>query len=363
MLQLGASWPWALAQVSPERLGRVCGDDPGLVCPAVLNVTDNAFLATSLDTLLTVVLIVVLAWIAGRFVRRGIKRFTRRLQSMDMDRLTAMRRRGPLAESGPIDLSRATLRTETIGTVLRSISTFLVWAVALLLVLGEFDINIGPLIAGAGVAGVALGFGAQSLVKDFLSGVFMLIEDQYGVGDIIDVGEATGVVEGITLRKTQLRDVNGVVWHVPNGEISRIGNLSQVWSRALLDIGVAYHTDVPRALDVLKQTAVALWKDPDWSPTILEEPEVWGLERFDPDQLTLRMVLKTQPNEQWRVARELRARIKTAFDEADIEIPFPQRSLWIRSEPQTDGVAEPPSSALGTRRARPGSRNTGETAG
>ncbi|MDQ3611122.1 MAG: mechanosensitive ion channel family protein [Actinomycetota bacterium] len=348
MLQLGASWPWALAQVSAVRIGRVCGDDPGLVCPAVLGVTDNPFLATSLGTLVTIVFIVFLAWVASRLVRRGIKRFMRRLQSVDMNRLAALSRKGPLAESGPIDLSRATLRTETIGTVLRGVSTFVVWTIALFLVLGEFDVNLGPLIAGAGIAGVALGFGAQSLVKDFLSGIFMLIEDQYGVGDIVDVGEATGVVEGITLRKTQLRDVNGVVWHVPNGEISRIGNLSQLWSRALLDVGVAYHTDVPQALEVLKQTAVGMWKDPDWSSLILEEPEVWGLESFTPDQLTLRMVLKTQPNEQWRIARELRSRIKTAFDEHGIEMPFPQRSLWIRSDPETGGLEEPPSSALGT---------------
>src|SRR5690606_4989578 len=136
--------------------------------------------------------------------------------------------------------------------VLRSVASLVIWVAAVFVAVGSLrttNIELGPLIAGAGIVGVALGFGAQSLVKDFLTGLFMLIEDQYGVGDIVDVGPATGVVEGITLRTTRLRDVEGVLWHVPNGEIKRVGNLSQQWSRAVLDVPVPYETDLDRAIE------------------------------------------------------------------------------------------------------------------
>jgi small conductance mechanosensitive channel len=187
------------------------------------------------------------------------------------------------------------------------------------------------LIAGAGIVGVALGFGSQSLVKDFLSGIFMLIEDQYGVGDIVDVGPATGVVEGFTLRTTRLRDVEGVLWHVPNGEISRVGNLSQQWSRSLLDIPVAYTTDLDQAIEIIKRTADELWRDEAWRGLILEEPDVWGVEAFGDSAILIRVVLKVVPAQQWAVSRELRMRVKAAFDEAGIEIPFPQQTVWVRN--------------------------------
>jgi small conductance mechanosensitive channel len=213
------------------------------------------------------------------------------------------------------------------GAVLRSIAKAAIGTVAVLTVLGEFGVNLGPLIAGAGIAGVALGFGAQSLVKDFLSGIFMLVEDQFGVGDIVDVGEASGLVEGVSLRTTRLRDVEGTVWHVPNGEIHRVGNKSQQWSRALLDVQVAFETDVDEATRVIKAAADEVWHSEEVGPSVLEEPEVWGVEGFGPTGIAIRLVVKTQPADQWKVLRELRSRIKVALDREGIGFGF-QRIPW-----------------------------------
>jgi small-conductance mechanosensitive channel len=222
-------------------------------------------------------------------------------------------------------------RVETVAALIRSIASASVWSIAVLMALAEMGLNLGPLIAGAGILGVAVGFGAQNLVRDFLSGIFMLMEDQYGVGDVIDAGSATGTVESISLRTTRLRDVNGTVWHLPNGHIERIGNRSQQWSRAVLDIDVSYQTDIPHATDVIKRTAQTMCGDPDFAESILSEPEVWGVENLGLDSVTIRLVLKTAPHDQLKVIRELRARIKAAFDQAGIEIPFAQRTIWHRS--------------------------------
>ena len=164
--------------------------------------------------------------------------------------------------------------------------------------------NIAPIIASAGIIGIALGFGAQSLVKDFLSGIFMIFEDQYGVGDVVDVGEASGTVEAVSLRVTRLRDLNGTVWYVPNGEILRVGNMSQNWSRAVVDVNVGYHEDLARVQRVLREVAHDLWEDDDFTGLIIEEPEVTGVEMFTADGVTLRVLLKTAPMEQWGVARD-----------------------------------------------------------
>jgi small conductance mechanosensitive channel len=215
--------------------------------------------------------------------------------------------------------------------VLRSVATVVIWTIAVLMVLGELGINLAPLIAGAGIAGIALGFGAQSLVKDVLSGFFMLIEDQFGVGDVVDLGEAVGTVEKVTLRVTTVRDISGTLWHVPNGEILRVGNKSQLWSRALLDVSVAYGADVEEACTVIKATADDLWRDPEWRAAIKEEPDVLGVETFTPDGVTIRLTVKTEPATQFRVERELRARLKAALEGAGIEMPHPQRTVWLRT--------------------------------
>jgi small conductance mechanosensitive channel len=222
-----------------------------------------------------------------------------------------------------------------LAQVLHSIASILIWSIAGITILGELGVNLGPLIAGAGIAGVAIGFGAQSLVKDFLSGVFMLVEDQYGVGDIIDAGEASGTVEAVSLRTTRLRDVEGTVWHVPNGTIQRVGNKSQQWARALLDISVAYGTDIDEAQRVIKHVADGLWRAPGWEGKILDEPEVWGIEQLGPDAIVIRLVVKTLPSEQFGVSRELRRRLSEAFYQADIDLPLATRSTWVRRDPGT----------------------------
>jgi small conductance mechanosensitive channel len=217
--------------------------------------------------------------------------------------------------------ARRTQRAETVGAVVRSIVSITIWSIALLTVLEILGVNLGPLIAGAGIAGVALGFGAQSLVKDFLTGMFMLMEDQYGVGDVIDVGVATGTVEGVSLRTTRLRDVDGVVWHVPNGTILRVGNKSQQWSRAVVDVPVTFQADTGAATEVIRGVTEQVWHDPDFASTIIAEPSVLGVESLEPGRVVIRVVVRTRPQEQWRVERELRERIKAALDEAGIALP------------------------------------------
>jgi small conductance mechanosensitive channel len=201
---------------------------------------------------------------------------------------------------------------------LSGFATIVVWVIAGVWMLSVLGVEASTLLTSAGLIGVALAFGAQNLLRDLIAGTFMIFEDQLGVGDVVDVGAATGTVEEVTLRTTRLRDVEGVVWHVPNGEIRRVGNKSQQWARAVVDIPVAAGADINRAQLVIKQTADDLALDDTWSARILAAPEVWGVESITLDSVTLRLVVKTAPSEQWRVARELRARIKPALDAAGI---------------------------------------------
>jgi small-conductance mechanosensitive channel len=225
-------------------------------------------------------------------------------------------------------------RASTLGRLLKNVASVAILTIAFLMILAEWGFNLAPLVAGAGIAGVALGFGAQALVSDFLSGVFMLLEDQYGVGDIIDLDGTEGTVEDVQLRVTRLRSVNGVVWWVRNGEVTRVGNMSQNWSRAVLDIGVAYDSDIARVREVMGDEAQALHRDEAWGELLLEAPEVWGVESLGDSSVVVRLVLKTLPGEQWGVSRELRERIKKRFDAEGIAIPFPQRTVWVRQEQQ-----------------------------
>ncbi len=318
-----------------------CGppEDAGAVCSGILELTGNESLARAGDLLLArpvkLVLILFLAWLVARLAKRAIRRFTRGLGQVRADVAAGDRSPGTLLRTAPVASERAARRAETVGSLLSSIAAFVIWTAAALMAFDELGLDVGPLLAGAGILGVALGFGAQNLVRDFLSGIFMLIEDQYGVGDVIDAGPATGTVEGISLRTTRLRDVEGNVWHIPNGTIDRVANKSQQWSRALLDIQVSYGTETQKAVAVIKRVADATWGDPAWSDSILEEPEVWGVEDLAADGVTIRLVVKTRPLAQWKVQRELRRRIKEAFDAESIEIPFPQRVIWHR---QIDGA-------------------------
>jgi len=228
---------------------------------------------------------------------------------------------------------RADARARTISTVLTSSLNAAIMTIGSLMVLGELGVNLAPLIAGAGIVGVALGFGAQSLVKDCITGLFMLMEDQYGVGDTVDVGEASGVVEQVTLRVTRLRAADGTVWHIPNGVITRVGNKSQLWSVALLDVDVAYGADAVKAGEVILDAAREVCAGEAFTPHVLEEPQVLGVEDLRPDGVTLRLRVKTQPDQQWALMRALRAQIKTRLELAGIEAPVPQRTVWTRRDP------------------------------
>jgi small conductance mechanosensitive channel len=289
---------------------------------------------------LRILLVVLIALLLRSIVHRAIRRIVRRaIASPTVPE--AIRQR--LIDQAPaIAAERRRQRSETVGSVLRSISSAVILGIAFTTILGELGVDLGPIIASAGIIGLAVGFGAQNLVKDFLTGIFMILEDQYGVGDAIDVGEASGIVEAVGLRTTRLRSVDGIVWHVRNGEIVRVGNMSQGWSRALLDISVAYETDLDAATACIKSVADAVWKKDKIGRSILEEPEVWGVEDLGIDGIAIRLVVKTAPLEQWKVSRQLRRRLKDAFDAAGIEIPFPQRSLWLRTGPTAPPTVVPP---------------------
>jgi moderate conductance mechanosensitive channel len=326
-----------VAAASPQAVEAACGQDPGWICRQALELTGDRDAAEAADFLLgrplSILLIVVVAATVNWLARRGVKRVLRGLQAGGLqERLGVVRRATPdaLLETGEMSL-RAEQRIEALAGVLRSLISFTILLFAGAMVLGELGIELGPLIAGAGIIGLALGFGSQSLVRDFLSGIFILVEDQFGIGDIIDLDRQTsGVVEAVSLRTTRLRAVDGTVWHVPNGDIRRVGNMSQHWSRALLDIEVAYATDLARAQEVIRDVAHELWTD---DKHILEEPDVWGVENLGPNGVVIRLVVKTTPSEQWRVSRALRERLKAAFDAEGIEIPFPQQTIWHRADP------------------------------
>ena len=237
----------------------------------------DAVIRFLVDKPLTILGILVGAVIIGRLARRLVKALVRRWGRSRARRGPGlMRRHAPasLLDTGELGSARGTQRIEALAAALAGATMFLVWVVAVLLVLRVLGVRIGVLLTGAGLIGVALGFGAQSLIKDFISGVSILVEDQFGVGDWVDLGEATGSVEAVTLRSTRLRSVDGTVWHVPNGQIQRAGNMSQRWSRALLDVQIALDSNIDRAREAMKRVADEIWRE---DGAIIEEPEVWDV--------------------------------------------------------------------------------------
>ena len=260
----------------------------------------------------------LIRWVVNRLISRVIRKS---IESRLAERLESNRATRVLASATGALHERRRQRTETLGTVLRSLVTAVVFGVAFVMILDELGLPIAPLLASAGVAGVALGFGAQSMVKDFLSGIFLLVEDQYGVGDIIDTGEAIGTVEDVTLRVTRLRDASGVVWYVRNGEIIRVGNRSQGWSTAVVDLPVAYTEDAERVQGIIRDALQEMDQDPLWHDRLVELPTVVGIEQITGTTITIRVVAKCQPNENLSVQREIRERAKTAFDRHGVKAP------------------------------------------
>ena len=230
-------------------------------------------------------------------------------------------------EKDPLLAAEAKKRANTLGNILRHALLIVISFIAILMILGELGIQLGPLLATAGIGAIAIGFGAQSLVKDVISGFFIILENQYRIGDAIEVAGVSGLVESVSLRRTVLRDLEGRVHTVPNGEIKVVSNLSKEWSRSVLDIGISYGEDMDKVVDLLSQIGKELETEEPYKSAILEPLQILGLERFGESQLVIRMMVKTLPLKQWEVGRELRKRIKKRFDEKGIQIPFPHRVL------------------------------------
>jgi small-conductance mechanosensitive channel len=396
------------ADHAPATLLGSCGNNPGITCRLVWDVSHNGraatltneFLAGPVHLLLQVIFVVLLALLIQAVVHRLINRLTERAaqsllpqlrngvgalrgpsrgarrfvprrparrrhsESDDSVAADAAAAKAAAAAGTPTDLAgvspvvgdtvvgdtvagdtvnaasqgavdstvaqaevalvdeRRKQRVRALGAILRSAASVTIFAIAGFVVLGDLGINLAPLLASAGVVGVAIGFGAQNLVRDYLSGVFMLVEDQYGVGDVITVGEATGTVENVTLRITRVRDVNGIVWHIRNGAIEKVGNESQGWARAVIDFPVPFEADLVTIRNLLRETGDTMWNEPTWRAVMLEAPEVWGAQALTKEQVVMRIVAKTAPLRQWEVEREMRARVKAALHEAGI-MPSP----------------------------------------
>jgi moderate conductance mechanosensitive channel len=297
---------------APVGLLTVCGRAPGIACRLTWDLTHSrkaaeltkVFIAGPVHLGLRIGFVIVLALLLRAGAHRLIRRATSRAAAV----------------SGGNDRAHATFherrrqRASALGSILRNAASVTIFSIAAVIIIGDMGLNLAPVLASAGVLGVALGFGAQNLVQDFLAGIFMLLEDQYGVGDVIDVSGITGTVEAVSLRITSIRDVNGVVWHIRNGTIKRAGNESQGWARAVIDFPVGHDQDIAKVRDVMHTAATQMWQEPDWQEAMLEQPEVWGVQAVSSDSVLMRLVAKTASPSQWDVARELRARVKIALD-------------------------------------------------
>ncbi|MCX8043602.1 MAG: mechanosensitive ion channel family protein [Desulfobacterota bacterium] len=264
-------------------------------------------------------LILAAAWIAKKILVATVRKIERRFEQ----------------ETGvPSETEK---RAKTLTAIIHTTLLVAIYAIAIITIISELGIQIGPLLAGAGIAGLAIGFGAQSLVKDVINGFFLLLENQIRVGDVVEVGGIGGMVESINLRTIRLRDLQGRLHIIPHGSIDRVTNFTKDWSQALIEIGVAYKEDIDRVIEVLTRVGEELRNDPDFAPFILEPMTMQGVDSFGDSSVNLRMYFKTLPLKQWEVAREFRRRVKKAFDIAGIEIPFPHRTIYIGESQKREG--------------------------
>ena len=335
------------------NLDDACGTNPSWTCRTVYDFasehgwSDPATWAGAAEWFvakpLTILLIALLAILATRIARKVIRRGMRRMFDPEHQRARkVLRRATPLVLQNTAEHSlRSEARMHTLTTVFQSLASVAIWFIAVIWMLQIVHIDLAPFVFSAGVVGVALGFGAQNIVRDFLAGTFIVIEDQIGVGDIVDLGgDAKGTVEQVTLRATRGRDVQGTLWHVPNGQILRVANKSQEWARALLDVEVDRSVDYEVAAEVIRRVAEELSAEPDWMAEILSAPEVWGIESFTEKGYAIRLVIKTRPASQFGVMRELRIRLLAALTEAHITAPGGGRpELWVHDGDAADARA------------------------
>jgi small-conductance mechanosensitive channel len=312
-VRVAASPNLAGAVAAGPTLDSACRSaSPGIACRLVWDLSHSAhaadftsvYLAGPIRLALRIALVLVLAFLLRAAAQRLITRVTARAAA------SQHQTEHPHAVFG----DRRSQRGTALASLLGNAASVAIFTIAGLIILGDIGLNLAPILASAGVLGIALGFGAQNLVQDFLAGIFILLEDQYGVGDVVDVFDVTGTVEAVSLRITRIRDVNGVVWHIRNGPIKFAGNETHGWARAVVDFPVPYGTSVPAARQTLERAAVAMSTEPRWRAAILERPEVWGVETVSPDTLLMRVTARTAPLARAEVTRELRERLKTALD-------------------------------------------------
>ncbi len=270
--------------------------------------------------LLIILLIIVGSWLTWWILRAVSHRITNQITKRNADRDAAQ-------------------RVETVSGILDNLISISIGVLAVTLVLGELGVNLGPLIAAAGIAGVAIGFGAQSVVKDALTGFFFLLEGQVRVGDVVEAAGKVGLVESITMRVLVLRDFAGIVHVIPHGEVSTISNMSKNFSMAVIEVGVAYREDTEEVMRLLREEADALCEDPEWGPKVQAEPEVFGIDEFGDSALLFKVRFKVEASSQWNVARAYRRRVKSRFDKENIEIPFPHQTLYFGED--KEGKAPP----------------------
>lgn len=277
-----------------------------------------------------ILVIIVVALIIRSVLRRMIDRLVRPVRGGDVPRILRPFKdrieNSSFLESTGLMSERRAQRATTIGSVLKSALSLMVLVIALLEILDELKVSLAPFIAGTSIVGVALGFGAQNVVKDFLSGMFMMLEDQYGVGDTIDFEKASGTVEAVGLRTTRLRDVNGTVWYVRNGEVVRVGNKSQGFAQVVLDVPIDAWADVAAASQAILDEAERMRAEDEWTGVFLGDPDLQGVESMTREETVIRMVARTRPGEQFRIARELRRRIRERLDRLDISAHEPTAS-------------------------------------
>jgi small conductance mechanosensitive channel len=342
---------FGLAHV-PGTLTGNCGNSPGIACRLAWDLTHSTTAAQIVKVYLAgpasragrILFVVVLALLVRTVFHRLINKITERAATATL----------PVAPNGRVHKAAVAIhatgterreqRSRALGSILRSGVSAIVFGIAALTILGILGFNLAPLLASTAVLGVALGFGAQNLVRDYLAGLLMLVEDHYGVGDTINAKVATGTVEAMTLLTTRLRDVNGVVWHIRNGTIDSVGNESQGWSRAIIDYPVPYGEDLARIRLLMEQAAESLYRERGWRKLMLEKPEVWGAQELSSKEVTMRLVAKTSPMRQWEVARELRARVKAALDAAGIQPAGPD-TIVVSAPPGPAGQGAEPGHA------------------
>ncbi|HUC33146.1 MAG TPA: mechanosensitive ion channel family protein [Ilumatobacteraceae bacterium] len=308
-----------MAATVDDELAEVCGERPSWSCEVVWNVTGSRVLARGADWFisrpLAAGMVLLVAWIVNRWLRRAVSSGVDRFTKSSRFATSALSKIGgaPDPELVAAD-ARQVARAVTLSAVSRATVSWVVWSIAALMVLGIFEIQLAPLIAGAGIVAVAVGLGAQSFVKDCFAGFFMIMEDQCGVGDDVDLGHAAGIVEAISLRSLRIRGADGTLWTVPAGAIIRVGNHSRAWSQGLVDVTVPSTTDVDEAIAAFDEACDQMRDDEEHASVLLGRPTLMGIERFDPAGVVYRLSIKTVPGEHWKAMRAFRLAIVRALD-------------------------------------------------